>query len=631
MSFQLASGLGMLMIALVGLVLPGLFAGRLLGLSSPVFAAVPFSAVVVCLAVMACELAGVPIRLLTVSGIAGTACAGMAVVWFAMKGTREPAATPDAAPAESAPALPRGFKTAAWATLGVIAIVLSLRMAAFPLSGFDTCWRWENLARLVLDHESLAFYPPRSSADFSIYRYADGIPPLVASTYWWLYAWLGRPVPAATTPLVLAQLLTACGLVWQAARQVWGREGGLVAVWCLMMTPLFIDAVAIGQETGWTAIAVAGQATYGLEARRRGSRGAAIATGLFAGLGCLARDYGPALGVCGFLVLAAAPQSRRRLPWFLVTAAMVGLPWYARNWLLTGNPLYSNPTPLQLPVNTVHAAIIHYYTSILGFTNFDAAKWLRLAGILAGGAAVPLVLGTSGFARSWRVLWPLLVTALVVIGLWAWSVGHTAGGLRYSARVLAPAWVLLAIAAGSVAGPLARWLAVGPPVGIVVARAGIATIVMLTGLWSTLSAAAHPYTIDELPAAALRRRPDPIDTAWHCDALLEALEESGAPGCRLLTDDCYMAVVAQRRKSRFEPLMVWDPAVAFLFAQPTDLDGCREKLAALNVRLAFIPSRSITWGYLASVPFFAADHRSWKRLYECDGFAVCQMQMVGEP
>jgi hypothetical protein len=49
------------------------------------------------------------------------------------------------------------------------------------------------------------------------------------------------------------------------------------------------------------------------------------------------------------------------------------------------------------------------------------------------------------------------------------------------------------------------------------------------------------------------------------------------------------------------------------------------------VRLAFIPARSITWSYLSGVPFFAADHRSWKRLYECEGFAVCQMQMVGEP
>jgi hypothetical protein len=113
--------------------------------------------------------------------------------------------------------------------------------------------------------------------------------------------------------------------------------------------------------------------------------------------------------------------------------------------------------------------------------------------------------------------------------------------------------------------------------------------------------------------------------------LLEALEQSGMPACRLLPDDPYMAVVAQRRRSPFVPLMVWDPAVAFLFAEPCDLDACRKRLAALNVRLAFIPSRSINWGYLSGVPFFATDHRSWKRLYESEGFAVCQMQMVGEP
>lgn len=611
--------------AIAGLVLPGFAVGRMLRLSAPLSVAIPFSAVLLSLAVLACDAVGGPIGIIPVGSMliaGGLVAAGLASLF----------ATADSLPAPLDPS-PRGspLPTVVWAAAaaGMLTTMLAIasRLSVFPLTGFDTCWRWENLARLLLTHESLAFYPPRSSADFAIYPYADGIPPLVASTYWWLYACLGRPAPGLTTPLVLSQFVIAGALVWQAARELWGREGGFVAVWCLLMTPLFVDAVAIGQETGWTAIAVAGQVAYGLEARRTGRRGAAIAAGLFASLACLARDYGPALGVCGFLALAAWPQSRRLLPWFIATTALVGGPWYIRNWLLTGNPLYSNPGSFGLPVNPVHAAIIHHYTTILGFTNFDTAKWLRLIGILAGGGIVPLVMGTASFGRSLRALWPLLVTALVVAALWAWSVGHTAGGLRYSVRVLAPAWVLLAIAAGSLAGPLARWLAAGP----MLSRVGIATLVMLTGFWSTLSAVAHPYTIDELPAAALRRRPDPIDTAWHYDALLEALEQSGIPSCRLLTDDAYMAVVAQRRQSRFVPLMVWDPAVAFLFAEPCDLDACRKRLAALNVRLAFIPARSMTWSYLSGVPFFATDHRSWKRLYESEGFAVCQMQMVGEP
>jgi len=611
--------------AIAGLVLPGFTVGRMLRLSAPLSVAIPFSAVLLSLAVLACDAIGGSIGIIPVGSmlIAGGI---IAAVVTSLRSTADSNPLPFD-PAPRLQALPAVVWAAAAAGVMATMLAIAARLTVFPLTGFDTCWRWENLARLLLTHESLAFYPPRSSADFAIYPYADGIPPLVANTYWWLYACLGRPVPGLTTPLVLSQFAIAGALVWQAARELWGREGGFVAVWCLLMTPLFVDAVAIGQETGWTAIAVAGQIAYGLEARRTGRPGAAIAAGFFAGLACLARDYGPALAIGGLLLLAAAAQSRRLLPWFIATAAIIGLPWYIRNWLLTGNPLYSNPGSLGLPVNPVHAAIIHHYTTILGFTNFDTAKWLRLAGILAGGGIVPLVMGGTGFGRSLRALWPLLVTALVVAALWAWSVGHTAGGLRYSVRVLAPAWVLLAIAAGSLAGPLARWLAASP----MLARAGIATLVMLTGLWSALSAVAHPYTIDELPAAALRLRPDPIDTAWHCDALLEALEQSGMPACRLLTDDPYMAVVAQRRQSRFVPLMVWDPAVAFLFADPCDIDACHERLAALNVRLAFIPARSITWSYLSGVPFFATDHRSWKRLYESEGFAVCQMQMVGEP
>jgi hypothetical protein len=611
--------------AIAGLVLPGFAIGRMLRLSAPLSVAIPFSAALLSVAVLACDAVGGPIGIIPVGSmlIAGGIIAAVVTSLCS---------TADSLPVQLDPLpclepLPAVLWAAAAAGVMATMVAIAGRLTVFPLTGFDTCWRWENLARLLLTHESLAFYPPRTSADFAIYPYVDGIPPLVASTYWWLYACLGRPAPGLTTPLVLAQFVIVGALVWQAARELWGREGGFVAVWCLFMTPLFVDAVAIGQETGWTAIAVAGQVAYGLEARRTGRRGAAIAAGLFAGLACLARDYGPALAISGLLLLAAAAQSRRLLPWFMATAALVGGPWYIRNWLLTGNPLYSNPGSLGLPVNTVHAAIIHHYTTILGFTNFDTAKWLRLAGILAGGGIVPLVMGTAGFGRSLRALWPLLVTALVVAALWAWSVGHTAGGLRYSVRVLAPAWVLLAIAAGSLAGPMARWLAARTrPAAI-----GVAALIACVGLLSTLSAAAHPYTIDELPAAALRRRPDPIDTAWHCDALLEALEQSGIPACRVLTDDPYMAVVAQRRRSPFVPLMVWDPAVAFLFAEPCDLDACWKRLAALNVRLAFIPSRSINWGYLSGVPFFATDHRSWKRLYESEGFAVCQMQMVGEP
>ena len=611
--------------AIAGLVLPGFAVGRMLRLSSPLSVSIPFSAVLLSLAVLVCDAVGGPIGIIPVGSmlIAGGI---IAAVVASLCSTADSIPVP-LNPSPRVGPLPAVMWVAAAAGVMATMVAIAARLTVFPLTGFDTCWRWENLARLLLAHESLAFYPPRSSADFAIYPYADGIPPLVASTYWWLYACLGRPVPVLTTPLVLSQFTIAGALVWQAARELWGREGGFVAVWCLLMTPLFVDAVAIGQETGWTAIAVAGQVAYGLEARRTGRRGAAIAAGLFAGLACLARDYGPALAIGGLLVLAAAVQSRRLLPWFIATTALVGGPWYIRNWLLTGNPLYSNPGSFGLPVNPVHAAIIHHYTTILGFTNFDTAKWLRLIGILAGGGIVPLVIGTAGFGRSLRALWPLLGTALVVAALWAWSVGHTAGGLRYSVRVLAPAWVLLAIAAGSLAGPLARWLAAGP----ILARAGITTLVILTGLWSVLSAVAHPYMIDDLPAAALRRRPDPIDTAWHYDALLEALEQSDIPSCRLLTDDAYMAVVAQRRRSRFVPLVVWDPAVEFLFAEQADLDTCRERLAALNVRLAFIHARSINWVYLSRIPFFAADHRSWKRLYECEGFAVCQMQMVGKP
>jgi len=63
------------------------------------------------------------------------------------------------------------------------------------------------------------------------------------------------------------------------------------------------------------------------------------------------------------------------------------------------------------------------------------------------------VLGLWGLVRAPRAAGPIGAAAIVVILLWIWSIGQTAGGWIYSARVLNPAVALFAVAA---AGPLTR-------------------------------------------------------------------------------------------------------------------------------------------------------------------------------
>src|SRR5262249_23832904 len=157
--------------------------------------------------------------------------------------------------------------------------------ALYPLSGFDTCFRWDALARAMLAYESLSFYPPLSHEDFQIYLFPDGIPPLVSAVYWFLYAAWGVPSPAWTAIPVVLQVVSGAGLTWYAARARFGESGGWLALLALLSSPLFLSGVAIGQETGYTALSVAGQLAFALSAAHTPRWELALAAGLFAALG----------------------------------------------------------------------------------------------------------------------------------------------------------------------------------------------------------------------------------------------------------------------------------------------------------------------------------------------------------
>ena len=120
---------------------------------------------------------------------------------------------------------------------------------------------------------------------------------------------------------------------------------------------MLINGFAIGQETGYTALAVAGQFCFTLAAVRTPRISSVMAAALFASLGALARDYGPALAASGFLVLAWDSRTRRFLPAFTVSVLILSAPWYLRNWVLAGNPLYPHEIPGGFRINAVYVAI----------------------------------------------------------------------------------------------------------------------------------------------------------------------------------------------------------------------------------------------------------------------------------
>ena len=612
-----------LILALFGLFLPGWLLARSLRMPAAWAAAMPLSALVICQSVVVLACLGWRIEFWRVAGMLAVVGAAAAVTgaglwqdWVAE--VRTAVVSLRGCVRDRQAAVLAGF-------VATIVAVFAVRVTLWPLSAGDTFWRWEWLARLLLQQESLAHYPPVTAEDFAAYPYPDGIPPLVSGVYWWLYAGLGVAVPRVSAVAVVAEYVSLLGLVHAAAERLSGRGTGWLAAAAVAATPLLTGSVAIGQETGFTALAVAGQILCGLAARERPSWRLAAACGLFAALGGLARDYGPALGVCGFMLLAQSPATRRLVPVFVLAAATAGL-WYARNWALTGNPVYSTPTPLCLPANPVHALILESYKQSLGLTRQGWAAARTIAEAVAYGGLATLLLGLAGLGRTGRAAWPLMATVGIVIGLWAWSVGYTAGGVWYSLRVLSPAWTVLAVflPAGIAAGRLSAagagfgwaWHAAGRFAACAAAAVAVFAMVIHPIDIAGVAAAPDLGVIAALPALA---RSDPMEESPDMLEMLARLEATPVPACRLLTDSAYVPLTLRRAESRFEAVMVWSPEVAFLFDPRVTAEEARAGLSALGIRLALIREDSTAWPALAGVPLFLKRARGWPTIVGTPG------------
>jgi 4-amino-4-deoxy-L-arabinose transferase-like glycosyltransferase len=204
----------------------------------------------------------------------------------------------------------------------------------------------------------------------------------------------------------------------------------------------------MGQETGLTALCTLAMFSFIEQARDQPTRRWLIWAGLAAGTGALAREYGLALIPLGALALVWWRTPRRGWLQFCLTAAAVALPWYLRNWLKTGHPLYSLGTGELFPANPIHLEymrIVAAEKSIGGQLSSAVPLLAKLVALVAG---VPFVFGcVTGFAR-WRSFLPWLAAAAAFGALWLGSIAHTSGGYTYSTRFLTPAIALMAVVGG---------------------------------------------------------------------------------------------------------------------------------------------------------------------------------------
>jgi hypothetical protein len=397
--------------------------------------------------VIALQLGSVPISLATMA--AGLALVS-AVARFGRSGT-ETAATSEPSLLSRA-GLRKTLGLFGWWTplYALFWIAVLLRVGNAPLNGPDLEFRWGWLAEQMLARGSLDFYPPRSAGDFFDYFWAESIPPGAAALHAWALACAGGAKAAWTMPAALLQIVALHEVIWRAAQHFGGERAARCACLAAAACPLLTWAVLLGQETGLTALSLAGLAWALAGWRDNHGGGWAALAGVFALLGASAREYGlvfPALAAAGLVTFRADRGSWLQFA-FIAGLALV---WPLRTWLLTGNPFHSLAVGNLFPTNPRFIAWVEAEAETFGATLRSGAGWAEAGRYLV--QLAPAALFGWGWiavtaARRGRAAWWALAATLALLGLWAASVRYTNGGLFYSLRVLAPALALGAVATG---------------------------------------------------------------------------------------------------------------------------------------------------------------------------------------
>ncbi len=447
------------------------------------------SAVSVYLVLVAFQLTGLRISLLSLT-------AGLAAVTFAAWLARpRPDAT--ATHAASSAVLPvRCFAPftgmGAWTPLYLVFwCAVILRVWGEPVSGPDVEFRWGFLAEQLLRLGTLDFYPPRTADHFGSYFWAESIPPGVSGLHAWAQACTGG-APSALIPVVLLTLWAIHELLWRTADWIGGLTAARLTCLAAAACPLLTWSVLLGQETGLTTLALVGIVWSASQWQDTRAVGWVALTGTFSLLGAASREYGlvfPLLGATALVLIRA-----NRNAWILFAGfAFAALIWPLRTWFLTGNPFFSLGVGGLFPVNLRFVDWISFDADAFGRVLHTVDGWksvARFLGLYAPFAVVGWIAIVVATGRRMRGAGFALGSVLVVLALWAASVRYTNGGLFYSLRVASPALALGVLGAGVALSALltvpgSRPAGVSAIIGLIVAASIPLTLALPRNPWLT--------------------------------------------------------------------------------------------------------------------------------------------------
>jgi hypothetical protein len=507
-------------------------------------------------------------------------CFAAAAFLFPRKSPDSGRVRPEVASLEGWPIVP--LLIAVGFALGVIAY----RAIAQPLTGPDTIFRWDFLARQILRERGISFYPPVSDADFAHYMWPDGIPPLLSLLYVWSYVGAGSVAAAYTAVVVTFFALLGFILVGSLAARIAGRRAGVWAMAVLAGSALFTWSVSMGQETGLTTFGTLAL-VWALGCEKAGPDWRLA--GLAAGVTAISRDYGLAVAAAGAAFLATRRRSWRELAGYFGVAAAVAGPWYARNWVRTGNPLYNIDILGLFPVNESHSGLMRSYVRFLGFgghmherlSELGSLIWPLGCGVLLAAFASLRIRGAWPAALRWfSALW---------LVLWLWSVGYTAGGMSYSLRILAPLLAMLAVV-GGITLSKAR----------VIWRGVLATALLIV----SLEASARALVMMRVPLGIPVKSWPRVGDTFSAKAGGPSFDRAAAVIGRhsVFVDDAYAhAFLAARGVTVVPP---WSPELNFLRAPGIDVAEAVRRLHSLGIDYMWLSASRETRAYFGGFSFF---------------------------
>lgn len=475
--------------------------------------------------------------------------------------------------------------------------VVSYRAIFQPLFGVDTIFRWNYLAERMLELHSLAFYPPETAADYVIYGWPDSIAPLVSCLYLWIYLPAGEARPILTAPLVILQFTLLVCVARELARRKGGERAGNITGTLLACSPMFLWAVSMGQETGLTALGLAGLLLYLPERGEPCPVSSIVLAGLSAALGGLAREYGLSFIAFGFALCLWRRLPLRTTALFALVAIGAVLPWYTRNWLHTGNPLFTHDILGLFPANSSYLSFmkeVHVEHGKLpsgALQNFLQSCMIGMLGLAAG--------SWFGITRARA----FLAGTVLVILLWMTSVSMTAAGFTYSMRVLSPAFLLSAVLAGVACS---RW---------VPARKNFHALAFALGVFAldgSLRALTLPAPVYRLPASQWLNYGGWIHEFHQRPLYRQIARLAGEQRIIVLGPQ------AQLYKNNARVLPVWSPELGFLTHESAPSETAR-RLAGMNIRFLLFNRNPIYRRYLDHLPFFKQNAHTFLKLMWSDG------------